>query len=346
MWHDEERDLQRAAIELTERGGIHSDRPDQPRVEIPEIPSVFDLNPEPVKHVVENHIAERTMGVVSGEAGSGKTTYIMALAYKVAIGEPFAGLQTSQRPVLILDRENPLPIVQERNVRLGIRDGGRDFSELRIWGGWLAEEAPDPSAPRIVQWAASQDPKPLIIVDSLVAFLGCNENDATEVRGRLHQWRGLVNMGCTLILLHHSGKGENTKDYRGSSDIKASIDYGYSLANIGPDPSRLEVVRLRCWKSRTLVEPELILRQVGESFERHGGGSQATTNREIALAVLRSNPRAMGKELEDAIVSRGVTRYVARNIIKGWQDDNRVAVTMGPHNSRFYELRRPLDDTE
>jgi hypothetical protein len=47
------------------------------------------------------------------------------------VNAPIEGFVRS-RPMLVLDRENPLPVVVERFARLGIQDG----ENFKVWGGW------------------------------------------------------------------------------------------------------------------------------------------------------------------------------------------------------------------
>jgi hypothetical protein len=109
----------------------------------------------------------------------------------------------------VLDRENPIAVVAERLERLGITDGAL----LRYWGGWLSEQAPQPNHPKVVEWAKSCEPRPLVIVDSLVAFHGGDENDAGEMRAFMQQCRMLADLGATVAVLHHDGKGDNAKRF-------------------------------------------------------------------------------------------------------------------------------------
>ena len=75
-----------------------------------------------------------------------------------------------------------------------------------------------PERPEILSWIRTCGAqKPLIIFDSLIAFFGGQgENDSAEIRRYMHGFRRLAHAGCTILGLHHSGKGEGTKDYRGS----------------------------------------------------------------------------------------------------------------------------------
>jgi hypothetical protein len=78
------------------------------------------------------------------------------------------------------------------------------------------------------------------------------------MRRYMQGFRRLADRGATVLLLHNSGKSDTSKDYRGSSDIKASIDAGYHLSNTSSDPSVLTTIRMRAFKCRFTVLHEAI----------------------------------------------------------------------------------------
>lgn len=138
---------------------------DRPHLKVIEVPSVSTITGGDIKFVVDGLILEGGLTMFSGPAGCGKTTLAAAIGGHVACGVPFAGRAVQQRPVLLLDRENPLQVVQERLYRLGMTDGPM----LRWWGGWLQDEAPSPTSAVVLEWIASLEVKPLIVIDSGVA---------------------------------------------------------------------------------------------------------------------------------------------------------------------------------
>jgi len=119
-------------------------------------------------------------------------------------------------------------LLASRFRRLGIETS----DQFRVWGNWLPEEPPAAGGAIVLEWAARIEPKPLIVVDSLIGFNPGAENDSSETRRYMGQYRRLASTGAAVWLQHHTGKSETSKDYRGSSDIKASIDIGYHLANL------------------------------------------------------------------------------------------------------------------
>jgi archaellum biogenesis ATPase FlaH len=298
---------------------------------ISEIRSIRTYAAQQIEFVVEGLIAAATVTLVTGESGTGKTTLVTAIGGAVDRGEPFAGLETQRRPVLMLDKENPLPVVVERFNRLGIQDG----ENFKVWGGWALQEPPAPFAPIVMRWVAACDPKPLIVIDSLVSFHGGNENDATETRVYMQGFRRLADLGATVVVLHNSGKGESSKEYRGSSDIKASVDVGYHLSNIGADPSRLESLRLKTFKARFSVQVETIFRCVGGRFEVDGR-SPAQTTSQLLQQLLIANSGIKAQEFEALAQTKGLGRDRARRFLKVGIGSQDIQTTPGPFNTKFH----------
>lgn len=326
-------DLNRATLAVIRMGAKSEGRNDPGA---PQINSVFALPPtrdyssQPISWVVENLIAEGTVTLLAGDSGSGKTTLVTAIADAVAHGRSVAGFATAKRPVLMLDRENPLAVVRERLDRLRIEDD----EEFRIWGGWCPGTVPTAFSPIVLDFVDACDPKPMIIVDSLVSYLEGSENDSAEIRKYMDGYRLLANKGATVVLLHHTGKSDSAKDYRGSSDIKGSVDLAYNLANLG-DPSRLSLLRLRAFKSRFSSQPELVLKYNNGEFETGEQQSPASTY-DLLTELLRKNPGICAKDFEARAIESGLGRDPSRDFIDRGLRSGRIKYQKGRHNTRSY----------
>lgn len=246
---------------------------------VSDLESIRTFANQRIDYLVQGLFAHGTVNLISGDSGCGKSTVAMAMCSAIERAALFAGLATQRRPCLVLDRENPLSVVIERCDRLGISDS----PNFKIWGGWCPEEAPSPFSPIITRWVEACSPKPVILIDSFVAFLEGDENDATAVRAYMQGFRRLADQGATILILHHSGKAETSKDYRGSSDIKASCDVAFHLANMG-DSSRLGTLRLRAFKARFTVEPELILNYFDGEFRADTRAPVLTVTEKLGIS--------------------------------------------------------------
>lgn len=270
---------------------------------IADIPAVRDCVKHEIEYLRKPELPRGAVIGLTGDSGSGKSTLALAWAGEVSA----AGI-----PVLVLDRENPSSVIAERLERLGIRDGGL----LRYWGGWLPDPPPQPNDPGVLDWVKSCESRPLIIVDSMVAFHGGDENDAGEMRAFMQQCRTVADLGATALVVHHDGKADTSKDYRGSSDFKASLDEGFHITNLPGSDGRLGTICLRCYKSRFGFSGELLYRYNAGQFVRDqdpSGPSQTISERLTEL--LRGNPGIKKTAFEKLASDSGLGRNKARDYI-------------------------------
>ena len=154
-----------------------------------QIPTLASLPVGEVDWVVEGMIPSSGVVLWAGESGSFKTWLALLLAKAVQEGTEFLGRKTVRRPVLYLDRENPLQLVHERCSMLGMHPS----EALRIWGGWQLDQPPMIGDPRLLELARTI--KPLIVVDSFIRFHAADENSATEMGRIMAEVRALANAG-------------------------------------------------------------------------------------------------------------------------------------------------------
>ncbi len=268
---------------------------------IDDLPAV-DALPEPVFYIRDPELPEGAIIGLTGDSGSGKSTLATAWARDaIAAG----------RSVLILDRENPRSVVQDRMRRLNLAD-----SPLLRWaGGWNGDDAPGPEAAVVISWVRTCPVKPIVIVDSLAAFLGGDENSATDMRRFMHFCRRLADLGACVVIIHHDGKADTAKDFRGSSDFKSAIDQAFHATNVSAD-LRLDRIRLRCFKSRFGLCSEIIYRHADGRVtrdERTHAPERTVTDQLTAL--LRLNPGVTTKRFEDLAAKQNLGRNRARDFL-------------------------------
>jgi hypothetical protein len=256
---------------------------------------------EEITYVRNPELPEGCIIALTGDSGSGKSSLATAwVRDAIANG----------RPGLILDRENPRSVVIDRMERLNLSDGPL----LRWWGGWLGE-VPGPAFAVILEWVQSCATKPLIVIDTLVAFAECDENDAAQMRKFMSVLRRLSDIGATVFVIHHDGKSETARDYRGSSDFKASVDQAFHVSNIGAD-GKLDRLTLRCFKSRVGFSGLIVYQYAGGKFvrdEHQDAPARSVANQLTDL--LRQKPGIRTKEFEDAAGKLGLGRNRARDFL-------------------------------
>ena len=175
----------------------------------------------------------------------------------------------------------------------------------------------------------------MIVVDSFIAFHQGSENDSAEIRKTMQGMRRLADAGATVILIHHSGKGDSTKEYRGSSDFKAGIDVGYVLANLSGDASRLTTLRLKAFKARFTVDVELVLHYRHGCFESDDRGP-AKTVPELLQEFLVQKPGITTAEFETLAADKMLGRDKARAFLKKGVQAGTVRIEKGANNARYH----------
>lgn len=229
-----------------------------------------------------------------------------------------------------IDAENPLPAIRERFNRLGIKT----HENFRAWGQWVGEDPPAAGGAIVLEWVARCDPKPVIIVDSVIAFHPGPENDSNETRQYMAQYRQLTALGATLILLHHVGKSETSRDYRGSSDYKASIDIGYKLINSG-NGARLSTLELRPFKQRFSVVPVLRIRYSDGVFRVDEAEAPRNVTERLC-ELLKEKPGITKSEFEALAHERGLGRNRGRDFLDDGVKAKTVRVETGKNNRRLH----------
>lgn len=295
-----------------------------------EIPPVWGLV-FPQTWVVEHLIPAESVIMISGDSGSGKSSLALAMADAISKGEPFLGNPTVKTPVLILDRENGLPTYNERLPRFGIENN----PDLIIWGGWV-DEPTEYIHPAIQEFARTEHP--VIIYDSFVAFHPGNEQDASETRKYMDTFRKLAALGATVILIHHTGKGENTKVYRGSSDIRASVDVLYVLKAKKPLLQQLELkpdkVREGILEAIQITLDETKFVPIDKAYI-----PQDDKDWRIVCNVVEAHPGLNQSQILKFTLDMPAQRV--RKILIAGELNGTFAVAKGLKNASFYSLSAP-----
>jgi hypothetical protein len=308
--------------------GLRTDTAETGRID--DLPPVGALQ-ESVCYIREPELPEGAIIALTGNSGSGKSTLATAWARDaIAAG----------RPVLILDRENPRSVVADRMLRLGLND-----SPLLRWaGGWIGQDAPGPDAEAVIAWVRACAAKPLVSVDSLAAFLDGDENSATDMRRFMHFCRRLADAGACVVIIHHDGKADTAKDFRGSSDFKSAVDQAFHTTNVSSD-LRLDRIRLRCFKSRFGFCGELVYRyDCGKVTRDESVHAPARAEADQFAALLRLNPGITSTAFEDKAAAAGLGRNRARAYINDGVLTGFIIRKTGRKNAQMHALKEGNDE--
>ncbi len=291
------------------------------------VPSVFDFEAE-ITWIVDGLIPEGAITLFTGDAGVGKSIFATSMAGAIVRCEPFLGRATTQRMVLYCDRENGLAVVKQHlfDLKIGRTD------DLVYWGTWCGRPPDGPGAASLLELA--RDRKPVIIFDSLVAFHPGDEQDASETRRFLQLFRNLAAAGATVVVLHHIGKSDGAKQYRGSSDIKAAVDCAYLLERSAGDPAGLlSDLRLVPFKNRIGASTPLQLTFENGVFRTH---VRSETTRETVERLVSESPGSSYDELTARARSAGLSKHQAEDELSKGVAEARFEVRRVGHKKLYF----------
>ena len=304
-----------------------------------EIPSPWGYE-DSMSHLVEGLLIEKAVTMWSGESGDGKSTLVLALAAAVAQGQPFLGRGTVQRPVLYMDRENPIAIIKERLARLGIPDIS---DRLKIWGSWWRDHyPPGPDAASVLAFVERM--KPLVVWDSLIGFANCDENSSFEMRRHTAHYRRLADAGGTCLVIHHRSEKGGESKYRGSTDIRANMDGAWEIARDDNTNAAEALGRMRLTPYKTRNQPDKAIR-----IEYRNGvfvplDAPPRAGADILVSLVVCHPGATQKELIALAEKQGLSYHKTLDALEVAILAKRIEVRVGRHNTRRHYLpEAPLE---
>jgi AAA domain len=309
---------------------------------ISDIPSVWGMDSGRQEWFIPDLIPRKSVTLLTGESGSGKTWLAHAIAGAVAHGSQFIGLQAIQAPVVYLDAENPLAIVRRNLSELAIPE----TENLKIWGGWNSPAPPGPDDPRFEQFA--RDTQGLLIWDPLVGFNPGDEQSATQTRLFMGRFRTLANLGATVLVVHHTGKSHSSKEYRGSSDLKAAVDMAYTV-EAKESRGRLHRLRLICFKSRFAPRNNFGLEfKSGEGFSLVQSASEHEQRDMTAIlsGVIEQNQGITQKGIIELTKAEGLPKNAVLRCLKAggpWREEKGKGRTLHYYPVQAPRMEEPVE---
>tara|TARA_R110000751_G_scaffold264535_2_gene363607 strand:+ start:2578 stop:4620 length:2043 start_codon:yes stop_codon:yes gene_type:complete len=181
---------------------------------------------------VEETLGRQQMSVIYGESNSGKTFFIMDMAFHVAMGWKWRGLDVDQGAVIYCALEGAHGITNRvAALKLHYRDRiGEEKVQFGVITVGLNLLDPEADTQRLIdainQAAETMDVKiQLIVIDTLArALAGGNENSPDDMGALVingDKIRHATNAHISFV--HHSGK-DQAKGARGHSSLRAATD--------------------------------------------------------------------------------------------------------------------------
>ncbi len=164
----------------------------------------------PLREILSPWLREKTIAMVYGWRGTGKTWVSLGIATAVASGGSFLRWQSREpRGVLLVDGEMPMQHLQTRTRQLIQGAGAEPQAPLRFLPADLQEKGFPNLASREGQLQVEEhlDGIDLVILDNLsTLFHGGAENEAESWSAAQEWMLSLRRSGLAVIFLHHAGK--------------------------------------------------------------------------------------------------------------------------------------------
>jgi hypothetical protein len=195
-------------------------------------------NLTPPRWLIQNYLEDETLCLLFGDPGSGKSFLAIDWALSVATGQPWAEYESQQGPVIYIAGEGHTNLAK-RFLAWG-NDKNVDIKGLPVYftersAPLTDERAALALATTIDQVSLEVGPPRLLVIDTLHRNFGDRDENSAQDFGAFVQniERYLLKrFKATVLVVHHSGHGDKKRS-RGSSSIKGSLDWEYSLEKIG-----------------------------------------------------------------------------------------------------------------
>ena len=275
--------------------------------------------------LIEGLIPEESTVCLYGSRGTGKTFLALDFALCIATGRPWKNLPVKRSNVAYLLAERPDGL--KRRMLGWAQTHGLSGDDLAAELGrgssrfQVASETPHldrvEEVEHLVKSLERIENLSLLILDPLPSFNGGSENDARDMQRLMDGVRRLAaRCRCSVLLVHHTGKGDQAfdKGARGSSALEAAMDTVLALGGSGGhiqlsvtkqreheelDPITLEPVEVTDDRNRPLGKFHRVVGNVAQKK----AGIRATRRAEVEESLLRTVAEVSAKTGRPARVS-------------------------------------------
>ncbi|MCG7493291.1 AAA family ATPase [Thalassobius sp. Cn5-15] len=287
-----------------ERGGAAQ----RPRFRVQHVSDIEAREPD---FIVGDLIEARSCVVVFGAPGSGKSFVTLDVAACVASGREFHGKEVQQGCAVYVAGEGGAGI--KRRLQAWSKHTGEELDKSKplfvIQSPIEMLNASDVKAAcDAIAEATGEFTIKIIVLDTLARNFGDGDENSTGDMNRfvMAVGRMIERFGCTVVVVHHSGHGDNSRG-RGSSALRAAADAEFRVEK---DNSTVTLVHTKA-KDAPESEPIRFSLESIELGTRKNGApftSAVLIEREEqvtrAIKLTRSQQRAM-KAFEDAAKEHG-----------------------------------------
>jgi len=273
--------------------------------------------------VLDGWFPARTVAMLFGAGGVGKTLMMQQLANCVAQGEPFLGIETMEMPVLSVMCEDDAEEVKRRQLNInewmGVDEFGEGPEDLHLWPRvgddnvlvtWPNGGKDEPGAfyeqlcAKVAAVKGDAD-SVLVILDTAADMFGGNENERRTVNTFIKTYLGsiVINYNATVILLAHP----SLSGLSSGSGLSGSTAWENS-------------VRARAYLAREADSDDIrILSRKKSNYSDISGDSDIKLIWENGVLVIPSSPGAL-----DRINATAMKHDIMAEVDIAWGEKNGI----------------------
>jgi hypothetical protein len=214
-----------------------------------DIPTLLAAAPPAHAWVWDGYIERRTLTVLHGDGGTGKSILAGHLARAIIAGGRCLSRDTATANVLIVDAENPLDEIHRRLHLLDMATVPTDRIAYARASEAILRPGPDYIDVDALIAMIEHHHTGVAILDSQRGLWAGDEREAVEIRVLYRRLQSIAEQhDCAVIVIHHDRR---TGSFSGSSDVHNAADTRLHLTR--PDPEKAERVLTHA-KARSSAE--------------------------------------------------------------------------------------------
>lgn len=318
---------------------------------------LYETEYEKESFIIDYFLPVTGMTMISGDSGVGKSWIALEVIRAITTSGMFLDhfkVNKPNIPILLIDKENGLRRIKERSKSIGVPETVNIHIIAHPELFTLENAETLESTSQLIAENGIQ----VVIVDSFIDLLIGDENNSKDISTVFNILRTISSEVCWLLLHHESKPIPNYKRSsgdraRGSSNIKAQVDYLFSVQR----SKQLGTIHVEQGKARDYeMLPKFALELVSsEADGTFGFRYLGDVNDEVSkvddaakflIEFVTENPNTNIKDMEDAGSARGITTASIKRARDMLLEKKILEAMPDPENKRrkLFSIRVAEDD--
>lgn len=204
----------------------------------------FMATPKPLTWSIKDIFEDKSIGMMYGPSGGGKSFVAISMAASIGAGVDWFGRKVKQGAVVYVNGEGHVGLA--RRFKAWEIETGTPISNVYPTRVPVLFGNPDSVKQLSEEMSLLPEQPSLVIIDTLArAAAGMDENGSQDMGLFIENLDNLRrDHGCSVLIVHHSGKNADS-GARGSSVIKAAMDFEMELKIMDPKALRLFCTKMK-----------------------------------------------------------------------------------------------------